>query len=532
MKVKLPKTIKYTLTEQTCDEIAAQITAFCESQKMDRKDIIRYRLSTEECLLDWLSHGCEGNKVRLRMGSRMFSSFIVLEMEGQPLDPYRDEKESYGNFCNNILSNLNLTPDYSYDGGYNQLLFRIQEKRPGQVSILASVIALAVLVGLLGLVVLPQGLRMSLLDGLITPIYDTFFNILSCIAGPMIFLAVTWGIYGIGDAATLTRIGKRLMLQYLSMTFLAAAFCSVWFPLFGNHLVRTSGQDSSLNAIMGLILGIFPANIIEPFYTGNTLQIIFLAIVIGIALLYLGKKTSLVADAIEQVNYLVQFLMGLISRLVPFVIFLVVVNLIWSRNVKNIGNIWHLFLIFLVAAVVIAAAFLLSVSIKHKVKPKVLLNKSSDTFLVALATASSAASFSSNMTVCKKKFGISSSLCSFGIPLGMIIHKPIAASYNLLLVFYFASVYHVSCSWSWLVIAVLVCAIVAVATPPIPGGGAVAYSILFTQMGIPAEAMAIAITIDVLTDFVITAFEMFCMPLSLIHAARRLNLIDMDTLRG
>ncbi|MBR4719117.1 MAG: cation:dicarboxylase symporter family transporter, partial [Lachnospiraceae bacterium] len=362
--------------------------------------------------------------------------------------------------------------------------------------------------------------------------YNTFFNILSCIAGPMIFLAVTWGIYGIGDAATLSRVGKRLIIRYLSMVFLATAFCVVCFPLFGNHLNKTSGQGNQLSDISELILGIFPSTIIEPFSTGNTLQIIFLAVIIGIALLFLGQKTSAVAHAIEQVNYLVQFLMELISRLVPFVIFLVVINLIWSGNMITLSSIWYLILIFLGAAIVISAVFILSVALKYKVSPLTLVRKSSDTFIIALATASSAASFSSNMSVCEKKYGINTSLCSFGIPLGMVMHKPISAIYDLLLVFYFAAYYNVSCSIIWLILAVIVCAVVAVATPPIPGGGVVAYTILFAQMGIPIDAMAVALTIDMLTDFGITAFEMLCLQFSLIHSAFRLNMIDIDTLRS
>ena len=532
MKKTTPVSLTYTLTDQACDEIAEQITGFCERQSIDRKDTLRYRLSAEECLLYWLAHGCGGKRVRLRMGLRMLSPFMALEAEGEPLDPYRGEGEDFGSYCSGVLTNLNLAPEYSYDGAYNRLYFRMRKRRPGQVIVLALVISVAVLVGVLGLAVLPESLRGVLLGGIITPIYDTFFNILSCIAGPMIFLAVTWGIYGIGDAATLGRVGKRLMLRYLGMTFLAAVCCMGCFPLFGNHLARASGQENQLSAIAELILGIFPSTIVEPFATGNTLQIIFLAVVIGVAMLFLGHKTSAVARAIEQVNYLVQFLMAFISRLVPFVIFLVVVNLIWSGEIANLGGIWRLLLIFLAAAGAAGAAFLLSVAVKYRVKPKRLLRKSSDTFLIALATASSAAAFASNMSVCEKRFGISTSLCSFGIPLGMVMHKPVTAIYNLLLVFYFASVYEVQCSIIWLILAVVVSAVVSVATPPIPGGGAVAYTILFAQMGIPAEAMAIALTIDMLTDFGITAFEMLCMPFSLIHSACRLNMIDLDTLRS
>lgn len=525
-------TTTYSLTEQTCDEISEQISAFCERQKIDRKDALRHALSAEECLLYWLEHGCRENEVRLRMGYRMLAPFILLEAEGRPLDPYRTDEETFGSYYNGILSNLHLAPEYSYDGTWNQLYFRMQRKRLSPVNSLVLVILSAAVVGMLGSAVLPATLRETLLSGIIVPIYDTFFNILSCIAGPMIFLSVTWGIYGIGDAATLGRVGNRLILRYIGMTFLAAACTEVCFPIFGNHLTHASGQENQLSAIAELILGIFPSTIVEPFATGNTLQIIFLAVVIGIAMLYLGQKTSAVAVAIEQVNYLVQFLMELISRLVPFVIFLVVINLIWSGDLALLSTIWSLLLTFLGAVAVTSAVFVLSVTVKYGVSPRSLLQKSSDTFLIALATASSAAAFASNMFVCEKKFGISGSLCSFGIPLGMVMHKPIAAIYNLLLVFYFASVYHVSCSVTWMILAAVVCAIVAVATPPIPGGGAVAYTILFAQMGIPTEAMAIALTIDMLTDFGITAFEMLCMPLSLVHSASRLNMIDYTVLRS
>ncbi|MCR4591251.1 MAG: dicarboxylate/amino acid:cation symporter [Lachnospiraceae bacterium] len=530
--LKTPVSLKYTLTKQSCDEISEQISAFCESRKIDSKDALRYRLSAEECILYWLEHGCEGHDIRLRMGYRMFTPFITLEAEGKPLDPYRGEEENFGSYSNNILSNLRLAPEYNYDGEYNQLHFLMRTKKPSQVMVIAMVIAVSVLVGVLGQVFMAESLRQTLLNGIIAPIYDTFFNILSCIAGPMIFLSVTWGIYGIGDAATLGRVGKRLIFRYLSMTIIAAACGTLCFPLFGISLAGASGLENQMSAIAELILSIFPSTIVEPFSSGNTLQIIFLAIVIGVAMLYLGQKTSAVARAIGQVNNLVQFLMELISRMVPFVIFLVVVNLIWSGDMAVLSSIWRMLLIYTGMIFITGAVFLLSVSIKHKVKPLVLLRKGSHTFLIALATASSAASFASNMSVCEKKYGISTSLCSFGIPLGMVMHKPISSIYNMVLLFYLASAYNISCSVTWIVLGIIVSTIVAVATPPIPGGGAIAYSILFAQMGIPMEAMAVALTIDMLTDFIITAFEMFCMPFSLIHSAYHLNMIDLDTLRS
>ena len=54
----------------------------------------------------------------------------------------------------------------------------------------------------------------------VSPIFDTFMNILTLIAGPMIFLAVYCGIYEMGDAATFGKIGKRLIIRFTSFAFL------------------------------------------------------------------------------------------------------------------------------------------------------------------------------------------------------------------------------------------------------------------------------------------------------------------------
>lgn len=522
---------KYILDAASCDEISELIYEFCNEAGCEKKDSLRYRLSAEECLLYWIKMGCEGNRVMLSMGKFMLTPFINLEVEGKALNPYSEDDEDFGSFCDSILVSMRLSPDYSYDNGFNRISFRLKRKSPGQMVTLCLVILSAVIIGMLGLFLLPGQIREMLLSSIIDPVYNTFFNILGCIAGPMIFLSVSWGVYGIGDVATLGRIGKRMMLRYVGTTLITTACCAIFFPLLGPGLSSGSDQSGQFASISELILGIFPSTVIEPFATGNTLQIIFMAIVIGIALLYLGKQTDSVARAIEQVNLLVQFLMEIISKLVPYVIFLVIVNMIWSDSVNVLLSTWKLIIVLATAFISVAAVFLTFTAASRRVSVLILLRKSIPTFLVALTTASSAAAFSSNVSTCEKRFGIDESLIRFGIPLGMVMHKPVAAVYDLLIVFFFANKYAVHCSPGWICVAVFISAVIAIATPPIPGGGAVAYSILFTQMGIPAEAMAVALAVDIITDFMITAFEMLVLPLSLINAAAGLGMIDEEVLR-
>lgn len=503
---------------------------YCSHAGIENKAALRYRLSAEECMLYWMDHGLKGNRLNLSMGRYMFVPFIEIGAEGFPSNPYTTDTEDFGSFTDSILVSLNLEPEYTYEKDVNRVRFRIKKKPLGKMATLGIVILAAIVVGLAGMYLFSDGLRGILLESVIDPIYNMFFNILGCIAGPMIFLSVAWGVYGIGDTATLGRIGKKMMLRYVGTTILVCVCCTVCFPLLGPGLSGSSGSEGQFASVANLILSIFPSTIVEPFSTGNTLQIIFMAIVIGVALLFLGKKTSSIARAIEQVNLIIQFLMETISKLVPFVIFLVIVNMIWSGSINVLTSSWKLIVTMVGAFVAVAVTFLILTSIRSKAGLTNLLRKSMPTFLVALTTASSAAAFSSNVTTCEEKFGIDSSLIRFGIPLGMVMHKPISAAYNLLLVFFFADKYGVSCSIGWLIVAVIICSVIAIATPPIPGGGAVAYAIIFAQMGIPSEAMAVALAIDIITDFLITAFEMLVLPLSLINISSGLGMLDKDIL--
>ena len=62
---------------------------------------------------------------------------------------------------------------------------------------------------------LPDGVRLAISEELITPVFGSFMGLLSAISGPLIFLSVAWGIYSIGDTATLGTIGKRMISRIL-----------------------------------------------------------------------------------------------------------------------------------------------------------------------------------------------------------------------------------------------------------------------------------------------------------------------------
>ena len=320
--------MKYQMNNQSIDEIAAETEKFLQEIKMEKRNILRIRLAVEDLLLEWQEHFSAQAVCKVKMGTGLGRPFIILELDGEQYNPLDKNLEEYGAYRERLLANMGLAPIYSYERGCNKIIFKFKVQKAHPLLNLAAYMFAGAAVGLAGML-MPEALRTVILESILNPIYDTFFNVLGTIAGPMVFLSVAWGIYGIGDTITFGRIGKKMILHFIAMTFLLSAIGTVIaLPFFQLHFVKYSGDTSQLQDLFQMLLGFFPTDIISPFLERNSMQIIVLGVAIGITLLILGKQTESVARAIEQVNYIIQFLMELVSNLVPYFIFVIVVQMI------------------------------------------------------------------------------------------------------------------------------------------------------------------------------------------------------------
>ena len=77
-----------------------------------------------------------------------------------------------------------------------------------------------------------------------------------------------------------------------------------------------------------MVLDIIPSNLFTPFSRGNTLQILFIAIIIGVTMLLIGKETQAIEEITEQLGNIVNGIMSFITKLVPFFIFGSLFNII------------------------------------------------------------------------------------------------------------------------------------------------------------------------------------------------------------
>lgn len=523
---------KYEASSKGIDEVSAKVRSFVESINQTHKEAVRYALSIEEVLNKSFETAVPlSNEITLRVGKRFFRHFIELDIEGESNNVYIENHRDHSVLIDSFLKSLNVTPEYSYVDNSNVYSYRIKKKKINPFFILMFAMIAAVVVGMLGMIAIPDATRSICVNSVLGPLHDTFLNILGCVAGPMIFLSVAWGIYGIGDAATFKQVGSKLLFDYLRVlvfvTTIATIFC---IPFFRPNFSMSAGRGSAASEIFNMILGLFPSNIFSPFVDGNTLQIIFLGVIVGIALMFLGRRTKEVAVIVEQINIIVEFLIEIISVLVPYFIFVVLLELMWSDSIGVIAKVSSLCLGFAICVLIFTVFMWLYTAAVNHIGPIELLKKGLPTLTTGITTASSAACFGINMKECQNELGIDNKIASFGLPIGMVAFKGSTSINYAVMAVFFAKMYDVDVSISWILILIVTAAVLSVATPPIPGGAASAYAVLMVQMGIPTEALAIALACDVLFDFIATGTDQFIIPYMLLNQANKMGLVNKKIL--
>ena len=531
-KSALPRQRKEVRLDAVGIDVLSQLLVEALQQAdVDRKDIIRLRLAVEEILGLWQADAAQETVGVFRCGTRLGRMYIEISAPGRRIDPEQAAGDIAGQMlCANLLAQAGLAPTFSYHDGVNRLA--IYPARPQKISPLLQLLLAILAAGTVGALLLALPAHVGeVAGGVVDPLFTALMGILQTLAGPMIFFSVCWGIVNIGDVRVLGRIGKVVVVRFLGAIFLLTAVTALCLvPLFQPENGAASVGENAVAQLYSMLLEIIPSNIITPFQEGNSLQIIFMAICVGLVLLMLGEKSAALRTWLDQVNTAVQFMMEMVSRYISLFIFASLLSLLLSDALRNLGGMVKGLLLGMAACMVWPLLYALWASLRLRVSFPLLLRKLLPTYLIALSTASSSAALSTDLETCERRLGISGRIVHFAVPLGQVIFKTGAAVGFFVLALGLAEFYGVAMPFSWLATGVLTAGLLAIAAPPVPGGSLTCYTVLLTQLGIPAESIGLAVAGNVILDFFMTSCGISCLQSELMLSACKLGMLDQEIL--
>ncbi len=527
---------EFPLTYEGVDQMSDLVQEALAASGLAQRDVLRTRLSLEEVMLAWIDAGTLEGPCELEVLRRFGRISVSLSCAGAPCDPLSqrpDDEFGNGQLGRSIMENLGLGLSWQHRDGVNVASCSLKRKRRmGQLASLGLAVALAFVCAAI-FSVLPEGWSEFALNTFLDPLLDAFLGCFTCIVGPLMFLSMVWGIANIGDSQRLGTIGSSLLSRFMLVTVVyavvvTAAAILFFQPAFGDS---QGGQDV-LSSIVAMLLDIIPHNIASPFLEGNTLQILFMGVAVGIAVVMMRDRVSALMNVVDQANAIVQLILGAVSSLMPVFVFTSILCLVLDGSFAK-SAVGMLSAVALGASLSFSEIGLEILSMRALgVSPAKAASKLSQPFLVSLSTASSAAALPMTIDACKKKLGIDGKLVDFAAPFGTVVFMPHAASSLIVVSIFAAQMYDVELGVGAIILCVINAVVLSVAAPPIPGGALSCYTLMFMQLGIPIEALALAVAIDTVLDFVGTAGCQTDLAVQIAHGAKSLGMLDEKILKA
>ena len=465
-----------------------------EEYGLGAKAVIKGTLVAEEAIASLVAHAEKNGTLRVNV--KKFAGSITVEMSAPGSDYSLTDamteadvildsdvgEEMLESIRNIMLTSLADGLKFSHKNGYNNIRITIEKNRRRFLYLTLAALIAGTLVGVVLSLAGPDAVNGALNGYILTPVKTMYINALKIIVAPVVFFSIVTCISGFSDLNELGRIGGRTTMMYMFTTLIAVAVGAGSYYLFrpgtdgaaaaaaaaASGPAAHAGEDVELSAI-DMIVDIVPSNFVKPFLENNMAQLIFLAVLCGIAVGMIGKYSEVLIQIFEALNELFMKITAMIIRLMPVAVFCSMSSMVIDLGVKTILSIFGMFATFLFGLACMLIIYIILMILIGRLDPRPFIRKYAPVMLQIFSMASSNASIPLNMD------GTCVQLMVFALAL--------------------AKVYGVTVSGSALLMMAFTVVILSMGAPGIPGAGVICLSVLLEQLGVPTEAVGLVMGI-------------------------------------
>lgn len=355
----------------------------------------------------------------------------------------------------------------------------------------------------------------TIVEGVLYVMGQGFIRLMKMLVVPLVFCSLVCGSMAIGDTKKLGTVGVRTLLFYLVTTALAITVALS----IGNLINPGTGLDMSAiqsnaakvetmeaTSLSETLLGIIPDNPLNSLSSGNMLQIIVFALIVGVILAKLGERTETVGNFFSQFNDIMMEMTMMVMSLAPIGVFCLI-----SRTFANIGFSAFVPLAKYMVGVLIALAiqcfvvYLGLLKIFTGLNPLKFIKNFFPVMAFAFSTATSNATIPLSIDTLAKKMGVSKKISSFTIPLGATINMDGTAIMQGVAVVFAAQAFGIDLTMVDYLTVIGTATLASIGTAGVPSVGLVTLTMVFNSVGLPVEAIGLIMGIDRILDMSRTA---------------------------
>lgn len=353
----------------------------------------------------------------------------------------------------------------------------------------------------------------------IKPFGTMFINALKLIAVPLILASLIKGVSDLKDLSSLSKMGFRTITIFLFTTVTAVSL--------GLLLVNTIKPGSSISEetrknllasyesetaaniekaddrletgpLQGIV-EIIPENFIWAAADNrNMLQVIFFALLIGVALILIPEKSAKpLKEFFDSFNEVILKIIDIIMMTAPLGAFALLAALVIDAPSVDLFAAlgWYSITVIIGLFLMICVYGILVYTFAGK-SPFQFFKKLAPAQLLAFSTSSSAATLPVTMERVTEHIGVPKEVASFVLPIGATINMDGTSLYQAVAAVFIAQAFGLDLSLGTQLGIIVTATLASIGSAAVPGAGMVMLVIVLAQAGIPEAGLALIFGID------------------------------------
>ena len=361
---------------------------------------------------------------------------------------------------------------------------------------------------------------------------------------PLVLTSLSLAMCSLANPERLGKIAGKTFITYICFYVVAAALAGAaayfvktmgWFDVqLPNEMVTEAVTMEGYNPLVTVVNAV-PSNIFSAFSSNNEIiSVVVVAIILGLCMTVLGKKTEPLRKVIENLNDVVQlFLNFLIDKIGPVAIFCMITRTLAVYGIEYIKPtlVWIVTTI-VVSLVLVFTIYPVGIFLTTRLNPIPFVKKTLKIGWFAAATNSSAATLPLNTKTCTEELGCSKEISSFVLPTGMTINMNGTAILQVI-----ATLFIAGCSGSHVTVPILIMISVmamlcSAGTPAAPGAGAIVLFTILSGVGFTNDAALLAysliLAINRPIEMLVTSLNTVGDSCTCIYVAKTEGLLNKD----
>lgn len=354
----------------------------------------------------------------------------------------------------------------------------------------------------------------------IKPFGSAFIRLISMIVVPLVFASLFVGTASLNDIRKLGRIGGKTIGFYLCTTAIAIIIGLVLANIFkpGSGLTKETQEqllanyadeaaekiDTALKkpSLGETLIDIIPHNPMEALSGGDMLQIIFFALMLGIAITLIPQdRASPVIKFFDGINEAMIKMVHIIMEFAPYGVFALIAAIIGEFGLGILGPLFKYSIVVIVGLFLhVIITYSAALKIFTKVKIKNFFKGVRPAQLIAFSSSSSSATLPVTMECVEENIGVSKEISSFVLPLGATINMDGTALYQGVAAVFIAQVFGMDLNLGQQLTIVLMATLASIGAAGVPGIGMITLTMVLKQIGVPLEGIALILGVDRILD--------------------------------